>query len=87
MKKVLIGILVLAVLAGGAYLIVTQVLPVSSEEQVTPEVTEALTGTLKPGMAADVVVLSGDIETTAPAEIAAMSVALTVAGGRITWQD
>lgn len=47
---------------------------------------EALTGTLKPGMAADVVVLSGDIETTAPAEIAAMSVALTVAGGRITWQ-
>jgi len=47
---------------------------------------EKVTGTLKPGMAADVVVLSDDIEAVAPAEIAAMSVALTVAGGRITWQ-
>ncbi len=42
MKKVLIGVVVLAVLAGVGYLIVTQVLPSSSEAQVTPEATEAL---------------------------------------------
>lgn len=47
---------------------------------------EALTGSLRPGKAADVVVLSGDIEAVAPAEIAGLSVALTIAGGRITWQ-
>lgn len=47
---------------------------------------ENLTGTLKPGMAADVVVLSGDIEATPHHEIAAMTVALTICGGRITWQ-
>ena len=43
-----------------------------------------VTGTLSPGMAADVVVLSGDIEATAPEAIAGLSIALTVAGGRIT---
>jgi predicted amidohydrolase YtcJ len=43
-----------------------------------------VTGTLRPGMAADVVVLSGDIEATAPEAIAGLSIALTVAGGRIT---
>ncbi|MCB2137782.1 MAG: amidohydrolase family protein, partial [Rhodobacteraceae bacterium] len=47
---------------------------------------EDLTGTLKPGMAADVVVLSGDIEATPHEEIAAMSVALTICGGRVTWR-
>ncbi|MCT8330027.1 amidohydrolase [Albidovulum sediminis] len=47
---------------------------------------ENLTGTLKPGMAADVVVLSRDIEATPHDEIAAMTVALTICGGRITWQ-
>lgn len=46
----------------------------------------SLTGTLKVGMAADMVVLSGDIEMTPVDEIAAMHVALTVAGGRITHQ-
>ena len=47
---------------------------------------EDLTGTLKPGLAADVVVLSGDIEATPHEEIAAMSVALTICGGRVTWR-
>ena len=43
-----------------------------------------MTGTLKPGLAADVVVLSGDIEKTPPEEVAAMEVTLTVCGGRVT---
>jgi predicted amidohydrolase YtcJ len=47
---------------------------------------EALTGTLRPGMAADIVVLSGNIETTPPDAVAKMQVALTVAGGRITYR-
>ena len=47
---------------------------------------EGLVGTLRPGMAADVVVLSGDIEATPTEEIASLDVALTVAGGRITWR-
>jgi predicted amidohydrolase YtcJ len=45
---------------------------------------EHLTGTLRPGLAADAVLLSGDIEATPAAEVGAMGVALTVAGGRIT---
>lgn len=45
---------------------------------------DRLTGTLRPGMAADLVVLSGDIEAAAPAEISGMAVALTVCGGRVT---
>jgi len=45
---------------------------------------ERLTGRLVPGMAADVAVLSGDIEATPPERIGTLSVALTVAGGRIT---
>ena len=47
---------------------------------------DRLTGTLRPGMAADIVVLSGDIETTPAEGIAALDVALTVAGGQITWR-
>jgi predicted amidohydrolase YtcJ len=47
---------------------------------------ERLTGTLRPGLAADVVVLTGDVEQTAPEAIAGLDVALTVAGGRITWR-
>ncbi|MCU0912866.1 MAG: amidohydrolase family protein, partial [Rhodobacteraceae bacterium] len=43
-----------------------------------------LTGTLREGMAADIAVLSGDIEAAAPDEIGAMSVALTIAGGKVT---
>ena len=37
-------------------------------------------------MAADVVVLSGDIENTVPEAIDAMEVALTIAGGRVTYR-
>jgi predicted amidohydrolase YtcJ len=43
-----------------------------------------LTGTLKPGLAGDVVVLSGDIEATAPEAIDGLKVSLTIAGGRVT---
>lgn len=46
-----------------------------------------LTGRLAPGLAADVVMLDGDIETKAPEAIGAMSVALTICGGRITHQE
>lgn len=45
---------------------------------------DRLTGTLAPGMAADLVVLSADIEATPPEAVDALSVALTMAGGRIT---
>jgi predicted amidohydrolase YtcJ len=39
---------------------------------------------LVPGLAADIVVLDGDIEATAPDQIGGIGVALTVCGGRIT---
>ncbi|MCB2114833.1 MAG: amidohydrolase [Rhodobacteraceae bacterium] len=45
-----------------------------------------ITGTLKPGMAADIVVLSGDIEATPPDDVAGMSVALTIAGGKVSYR-
>lgn len=45
---------------------------------------EQVTGTLKEGLAADIVLLSGDIEATPPEEVADMQVALTLAGGRVT---
>lgn len=45
---------------------------------------EGLTGMLKPGMAADIVVLSGDIEATPAERIADLGVALTICGGRVT---
>ena len=45
---------------------------------------DRLTGTLRPGMAADIVVLSGDIEATAPEGVSGLAVALTIAGGRVT---
>lgn len=47
---------------------------------------ERVTGTLRPGMAADLVLLSGDIEATRPAEIGGLGVALTIAGGRVTFR-
>ncbi len=46
---------------------------------------EHLTGTLRPGLAADLVVLSGDIEATPPDRIADMHVARTICGGRTTF--
>ncbi|TMV66851.1 amidohydrolase, partial [Thioclava sp. BHET1] len=45
---------------------------------------EDLVGRLAPGMAGDLVMLSADIEATAPDAIDTLDVALTVAGGRIT---
>lgn len=45
-----------------------------------------LTGRLVPGLAADVVMLDGDIEATPPEAIGAMAVALTLCGGRLTHQ-
>ena len=47
---------------------------------------DGLTGMLTPGLAADIVVLSGDIEATPPEEVATMTAALTIAGGRVTWR-
>ncbi|MFO1176717.1 MAG: amidohydrolase [Paracoccaceae bacterium] len=47
---------------------------------------EGLTGTLRPGMAADLTLLSGDVEAVDPGAIAGLSVAMTIAGGRVTWR-
>ncbi|MFN7008590.1 MAG: amidohydrolase [Allorhizobium sp.] len=43
-------------------------------------------GMLKPGYLADVVVLSGDIEASAPEEIAALAPMFTICDGRITYE-
>lgn len=45
---------------------------------------EQKTGRLKPGMLADLVLLSDDIEATPAEEIAALGIAMTVCDGRIT---
>ena len=45
-----------------------------------------LTGTLKPGMAGDLVLIDGDIERIPADQIGTTGIALTVAGGRITHQ-
>ncbi|MCW3780497.1 amidohydrolase [Defluviimonas salinarum] len=45
---------------------------------------ERVTGMLRPGLAADLVLLSGDIEATPPEAIAGMSIALTICGGKVT---
>lgn len=47
---------------------------------------ERLTGRLRPGLAADLVLIDGDIEAIPPQGIGATGIALTVAGGRITHQ-
>jgi predicted amidohydrolase YtcJ len=47
---------------------------------------EDLTGTLRPGLAADLVLIDGDLESTPPQAFDQLSVALTVVGGRITHQ-
>jgi len=49
------------------------------------EHTDDRKGMLRLGYLADLVVLSADIEAVAPAEIGALSVALTVVDGRIVW--
>jgi hypothetical protein len=45
---------------------------------------ETVTGRLAPGLAADAVVIDGDVESLAPESLGATGIALTVAGGRIT---
>ncbi len=47
---------------------------------------EGLTGRLVAGMAADVVMIDGNIEAVDPADIGAMGIALTLCGGQITHQ-
>lgn len=42
-----------------------------------------VTGCLRPGLAADLVLLGGDIEAAAPAAIPDLGVALTICGGRV----
>lgn len=45
-----------------------------------------ITGTLKPGLAADLVLIDGDLESLPPLGIGATGIALTVSGGRITYE-
>ncbi|MGB3313120.1 MAG: amidohydrolase [Albidovulum sp.] len=47
---------------------------------------DQVTGMLRPGLAADIVVLSGDIEATPPEAVADLTVALTICGGRVTYR-
>lgn len=47
---------------------------------------DAVTGTLREGMAADLVLLSGDIEAVAAEDVAELDVSLTIAGGRVTYR-
>lgn len=44
---------------------------------------EQVTGTLRPGLAADLVLLGGDIEATEPAAIPDLGISLTICAGRI----
>jgi len=46
---------------------------------------EGLTGMLRPGLAADLVLIDGDIEALAPGDIAGTGIALTIAGGRASF--
>lgn len=48
------------------------------------EFNETKKGRLAPGMFADLVILSGNVEETAPEEIAALTASLTICGGRVT---
>ncbi|WP_150525661.1 amidohydrolase [Roseibium sediminis] len=43
-------------------------------------------GQLRPGMLADITMLSGNIENTAPEEITGLKVGLTICDGRVTYQ-
>jgi hypothetical protein len=47
---------------------------------------ETLTGTLRVGMAADLVLIDGDLEATPANQVGQRGIALTVAGGRIIHQ-
>lgn len=46
---------------------------------------EGLTGTLRVGMAADLVLIDGDIEAIPAERLGATGIALTIAGGRVTY--
>jgi predicted amidohydrolase YtcJ len=50
------------------------------------EFNEHRKGVLKPGAMADVIILSGNIETEAPEKIDEMKVAATICGGKITYE-
>lgn len=45
---------------------------------------EELTGTLRPGLAADLVLIDGDIEAIPAEQLGKTGIALTIAGGRVT---
>ncbi|MBN8633230.1 MAG: amidohydrolase [Rhodobacterales bacterium] len=45
---------------------------------------EGLTGRLRPGLAADLVLIDGDIATIPPEQLGKTGIALTIAGGRVT---
>lgn len=50
------------------------------------EFAEASKGRLAPGLAADIVILTGDIEATAPQDIDTLKVATTICGGHVTYE-
>ncbi|MGB4907501.1 MAG: amidohydrolase family protein, partial [Tabrizicola sp.] len=45
---------------------------------------DGLTGRLTPGLAADIVLIDGDIETIPAGDLGGTGIALTIAGGRVT---
>jgi predicted amidohydrolase YtcJ len=45
---------------------------------------DGLTGTLRPGLAGDLVLIDGDIEAIPPGQLGLTGIALTVSGGRVT---
>lgn len=47
---------------------------------------EGLTGRLAPGLAGDLVMIDGDVEAIAPEDLGATGIALTMCGGRVTYQ-
>ena len=47
---------------------------------------ERLTGSLRVGLAADLVLINGDLEEVAPDQIGELGIAMTIAGGRITYR-
>jgi predicted amidohydrolase YtcJ len=45
---------------------------------------DGLTGSLRPGLGADLVLIDGDIEAILPGQLGRTGIALTVSGGRVT---
>jgi predicted amidohydrolase YtcJ len=69
--------------AGGERLSLMEVLHAYTAGGAWAAHRDHVTGTLSPGLAADLVMLGGDIEATEPGDIPALGVVLTVCGGRI----